>query len=383
LGAPSGPEPVRGTTRAAHRIALIGLSWITADLPAEASHPVVGTAIPYSHASALAAIPGTHVVAGCDIVAGARDTFVERWSPRWPGLRVYHDYREMLAEERPDVVGIATPDHLHGRPMLAAIDAGARGILCEKPLATSLAEADELVAAAEKAGTVVNVNYTRRWIPEWVEARRMVRAREFGKLSQIVAEIGGPRAMLFRNHTHVIDLICYLADAAPEWVIAELEPGFEDYGTGYRGDGGNDPATEPGANYYVGFENGVRAYVTGMKDTLGSDMVVHLTGPEGRLMIDLEGMRLHSTYNEDIRTKPGVPSVRPITPHWTIAGFQAAWQDLLDVLDNGGEVQSPASSARLTAALTDAILLSQQRGNVRVRLDELASGDIPSTVLTG
>jgi hypothetical protein len=100
-------------------------------------------------------------------------------------------------------------------------------------------------------------------------------------------------------------------------------------------------------------------------------------------MVDLEGMRLHSTYNEDIRTKPGVPSVRPITPHWTIAGFQAAWQDLLDVLDNGGEVQSPASSARLTAALTDAILLSQQRGNVRVRLDELASGDIPSTVLTG
>jgi predicted dehydrogenase len=355
-----------------HRIALIGLSWITADLPGPASDRVVGTAIPYSHASALAGIPGVQVVAGCDIVPAARDTFLERWAPRWPGLKVYADYREMLATERPDVVGIATPDHLHGEPVLAAVEAGVRAILCEKPLAVSLEEADRLVAAVEAAGIVMNVNYTRRWLPEWVEARRMVRAMEFGKLSQIVAQIGGPRAMLFRNHTHLIDLLCYLADAQPEWVIAELEPGYEDYGTGYRGDGGNDPATEPGANYYIGFENGVRAYASGMKDTLGSDMVVHLVGPEGRLILDLEGIRLHSTYNEDVRTKAGVAFVRPVTPHWTVAGFQAAWLDLLDVLDHGGEVQSSAASARVTVALTHAILLSQQRGNVRVRLDELA-----------
>ena len=383
MAAPSEPAPVRSTPGARHRIALIGLSWITADLPGPASDRVVGTAIPYSHASALAGIADAHVVAGCDIVPAARDTFLERWQQRWPGLRVYDDYREMLARERPDVVGIATPDHLHGGPVLAAIEAGARGILCEKPLAVSLDEADQLVAAVEAAGVVMNVNYTRRWIPEWVEARRMVRAKAFGKLSQIVAQTGGPRAMLFRNHTHVIDLICYLADAAPEWVIAELEPGFEDYGTAYRGDGGNDPATEPGANYYVAFENGVRAYVTGMKDTIAADLVMHLVGPEGRLIVDLEGMRLQSMYNEDVRTKAGVPSIRPITPHWTVAGFQAAWLDLLDVLDNGGEVQSSPASARLTVALTQAILLSQQRGNVRVRLDELAAGRLPSTVLHG
>lgn len=383
MAAPPEPAPNVAPPRARHRIALIGLSWITTDLPGPASNAVVGTAIPYSHASALDGIRDVEVVAGCDIVAAARDTFVERWAKRWPGLRAYDDYREMLDRERPDVVGIATPDHLHGGPVLAAIAAGARGILCEKPLAVSLDEADQLVLATDAAGVVMNVNYTRRWIPEWVEARRMVRAGTLGTLSQIIAQTGGPRAMLFRNHTHVIDLICYLADAAPEWVIAELEPGFEAYGTAYRGDGGNDPATEPGANYYVAFENGVRAYVTGMKNTIAADLVVHLVGPEGRLIIDLEGMRLHSMYNEDIRTKAGVPSIRPVTPHWTVAGFQAAWRDLLDVLDNGGEVQSSPASARVTVALTHAILLSQQRGNTRVRLDELAPGNVKSVVPHG
>ena len=156
-------------------------------------------------------------------------------------------------------------------------------------------------------------------------------------------------------------------------MIAELEPGFEDYGTAYRGDGGNEPATEPAANYYVAFENGVRAYVTGMKDTVAADVLLHLIGPEGRLTIDLEGMRIMSVANEDVRTKAGVATIQPVTPHWTVAGFQAAWLDLIDALETGREVESPAESARRTVALTQAILLSQQRGNVRVHLAELAA----------
>jgi predicted dehydrogenase len=355
------------------RVALIGLSWITADPAGKPSHPVLGTAIPYSHASALAAIPGVEIVAGCDIVEGARDRCIDRWGPRWPGLATYADYRAMLEQERPDVVLVATPDHLHAEPVLAAIEAGVKGILCEKPLATSLADADRIVAAAEAAGTVINVNYTRRWMPEFVEARRIVADGEIGKLSQIIAQIGGPRAMLFRNHTHVIDLIQYLAGSAPEWVIGELEPGFEDYGLTYRGDGGNDPDTEPGANYYVAFENGVRAYVSGMKDTIAAEMVIILVGPEGRVVLDLEGLRIHLMANTDVRTTAGVPSIRPVSPKWTVAGFQAAWLDLFAALDTGRPVQSPPQSARQTVALTEAILLSQQRGNVRVRLDELPS----------
>jgi len=95
------------------RIALVGLSWIAADLAAAASDPTLGTSIPYSHASAVAAIPDLEIVAGCDISEAARTTFLDRWIGRYPGLKVYADYREMLETERPELVAVVTPDHLH------------------------------------------------------------------------------------------------------------------------------------------------------------------------------------------------------------------------------------------------------------------------------
>src|SRR5437762_5414408 len=239
--------------RMTYRTALIGLSWIAADPAGPASDPVLGTAVPFSHASAMSAIPVINVVAGCDIVSDARDRFVEQWSGRWQGIRVYDDYRSLLEQERPDLVAVVTPDHLHTAPVLAAIEFGARGIFCEKPLATSLDEADQMIAAAAVAGVPICVDYTRRWMPELVAARRLVRSGRIGRLSQIVPQTGGPRAMLFRNHTHMIDLLNYYAEADPDWVVAELEPDFSAYGTTYRGDGGTEPSTDPGANYYVAF----------------------------------------------------------------------------------------------------------------------------------
>ena len=126
---------------------------------------------------------------------------------------------------------------------------------------------------------------------------------------------------------------------------AEFEPGFEDYGMEYAGDGGNDPATEPGGNYYVAFANGVRAYLTGMKGTIGLDTAVTLTGSDGRIVVDLEGVRIHSVHHEDIRTKPGVTTIRPVNPKWTIAGMQAGLQDLID-LDGRGPARRPARPNR-------------------------------------
>ena len=342
-----------------YRTAIIGLSWIATDPPPAAADPVLGTSIPYSHAAALAAVPNIDVVAGCDIVPALRDEFLERWSCRWPTAKVYDDYRELLAAERPEIVSIVTPDFLHADPVIAAIEAGARGIFCDKPLATTLEDADRIVAAARRAGVVMNINYTRRWIPHYVEARAQVRAGRIGKLSQIILETGGERAMLFRNHSHLIDLMCYYAESEPDWVFAELEAGFESYGTVYRGDGGKTTGSEPAANYYVAFENGVRAYLTGMKDT-PADTIITLRGDKGRLVVDEVGVRLEAMEGGALRR------TEHVLPAWTVAGMEAAVRDLLVGLETGRPVASPPEDARQSAAITQAILESQSRGSVPV-----------------
>lgn len=337
--------------------AIVGLSWIGADPPPEASDPVLGTATPYSHASAYAAHPRVTRIVGCDPSADARANFERVWGDRYPDLKAYAELDDLLAEVSPDIVSIVTPDHLHGIVLRRVLDAGVTMVFCEKPLATSLAEADEMITAVHAAGATVAVNYTRRWQPDTVEMRAQVRAGAIGGLSQVISQLGSPRAMLFRNLTHSIDLLCYFAEAEPLWVFGELETGFEEYGMDYRGNG-QDPSLEPSANAYVAFENGVRGYLTGQKSMAGGE-ALQLSGSDGRILLDAEGVRMQRPGPDGITT-------RRLVPRFTVAGMAAAVRDLIASHEAGVPTQSPPEHARRAVAITTAILQSQASGNVRV-----------------
>ncbi len=350
------------------RAAIIGLSWIGADPAQPASDPLLGTATPGTHASAMATIPEIEVVAGCDIFPAAREQFLARWSPVWPGVRVYEDFRDLLAKETVDLLSIVTPDTLHAPVLFAGLEAGVKGIFCDKPLSIDLAEADRMVAAARAAGVPLSVNYGRRWYPEYVEARRLIRDGAIGDLVQVLIESGGPRAMLWRIHTHAIDLINYFADSEPAWVWADLEPGMEDYGTEYRGDGGRTASLEPGVNTYITFSNGVRGMLIGWK-RIPQDMVVHLVGTEGRIELDVEGWRVIRTPVSDSRMPTpdlGKPYMEPVVPHYNVAGMPAAIRELMAAMATGAPVTSTGEMARRTVAITAGILESAARGNIRV-----------------
>jgi predicted dehydrogenase len=79
--------------------------------------------------------------------------------------RVYTDYVPMLREQKPDIAVVATPDPLHREPVLAAIEAGTPAIIQEKPMATTVADAEEMLDAAERAGARIFVNYANRGSP--------------------------------------------------------------------------------------------------------------------------------------------------------------------------------------------------------------------------
>jgi predicted dehydrogenase len=81
------------------------------------------------------------------------------------GAEVYQDYRRMLAEQRLDLVVVATPDPLHKEPVLAAIRAGIPAVIQEKPMATSVAAAEEMFEAAEKAKAQIYVHFANRGSP--------------------------------------------------------------------------------------------------------------------------------------------------------------------------------------------------------------------------
>lgn len=352
------------SSSAAIRAGIVGLSWIAADPAGPASSPELGTAPPYSHASALATVGHIDVVAVCDLRADARSSFLETWSERWGEIHAFDEVDEMIGKTELDLVSIVTPDHLHGTMIDKCLDADIPMIFTEKPFTTSLSEADRLLDRIDDCGTTVAVNHTWRWRPEIAEARALVTGGSLGPLSQITIEAGGPRAMLFRNLSHFLDLALHIAGARPDWVLAELEPGHEDYGLEYNGDGGTDPSLDPGAWALIGFPGGVRAYVSGWKAST-ADVSIQIQCRDGRIAIDSLGARVV----ENPRTSDGTPASvsgpvsRPLKPRHTVSGMQAGLLDLLDARATGGQPSSSAASARTTVAVIDAILRSNQTGS--------------------
>jgi predicted dehydrogenase len=99
--------------------------------------------------------------------------------------RTCADYREMLASDAPEVVIVATPDHWHALPAIAAMQAGA-DLYLEKPIGLDVVEGEALVAAARKYNRVVQVNTQRRSNPLYAEARdRYIRTGRLGRISLV------------------------------------------------------------------------------------------------------------------------------------------------------------------------------------------------------
>ena len=342
-----------------YRAVIIGLRGIGAQRPREDDHLPVYGAMPGSHAGAYYHHPRTEVSAVCDLKEEILEDFKAQWEDVWPGVRLYTDYREMLSAEKPDLVSVATSDHLHAEMVVAAAEGGVRAIFCEKPIATSLEDADRMIAAAEANGALLSIDHTRRWAPGYLKAREIVRSGEIGALRTVSCDQFSRRAMMFRNGTHLLDLICFFAEANPRWVVAELEEGFEHF-TEYRGDGGHDPATDPFASAYIRFDNGVRAFYNSYKvDFSGSQLALTCEG--GRIEIsDLFTRLIRSSSHFEQRTSTILPG------RYTMERQTAAVAELVRVLEEGGALVSPGREARKTVEIMLGILKSHHSGNRRV-----------------
>jgi predicted dehydrogenase len=136
----------------------------------------------------LLKIAPVEVVSLCDVdkkmLADAADMFAQR-QPSKKKPKTFTDYREMLKEKDLDIVEIATPDHWHALPMIAACEAGA-DLYLQKPISVDVTEGRAMLAAARKHNRVVQVGTQRRSTPHLVEARdRVVKEGKLGKVGHV------------------------------------------------------------------------------------------------------------------------------------------------------------------------------------------------------
>lgn len=336
------------------RAALCGLMPIAAKRP----ETTFFGRVPLSHAAAYAALPQCRVVAVCDFRPDLISAFRHDWADTWAAPAGYRHVEEMLAEARPDLLSICTPDDRHAEIIALAAELGVGGILCEAPLAVSLASADLALEAVARHGAQLSVVHRGRFDPLRHRVRDAIALGDIGELRQLRCHHAGPRATLFRSGSHAIDTLCFLADLPALEVGGRLEDGFDDWDA-YRGDGGHLAAHEPTASARIRFAGDVMGHYDGVRSRQRS-LWYDIVGTDGVIRLFSRHAELSGDRNRTI-----------VAPPFDAVGLSAAAAELAHAVGAGGPLVSDGHAARQTLAILLGICASHQRGGRDVALDSL------------
>src|SRR5699024_7116635 len=95
--------------------------------------------------------------------------------------RAYTDYKELIADDAIDVISVCLPNNLHAPVSIDSLNAG-KHVLCEKPMATSREEAEQMIEAAEKNGKKLMIAHNQRFVSSHEKAKAMIESGEIGKI---------------------------------------------------------------------------------------------------------------------------------------------------------------------------------------------------------
>ena len=135
----------------------------------------------------------TQVLAVCDVDTTRRNTAKAQVDNAYKNTDCFAtgDFRELIARKDIDAVCIATPDHWHAIPMLAALRAG-KDVYCEKPLTHNIHEAIEVIRAVEANQRVLQTGSMQRSSKEFRVACELVRNGIIGKITKVECQFGDP-----------------------------------------------------------------------------------------------------------------------------------------------------------------------------------------------
>ncbi len=177
-----------------------------------------------NHARIYGLMDGSRLVAMADSAPAALESMARMYN-----AHAYTDYLEMLDRERPDIVSVAVPTHLHREVSVAALERGVH-VFLEKPISGDVAEGQRIIDAAEKAGSKLAVGHIERFNPAVLELKKQLEAGQLGRIFQIHARRVGPFpprvqdvGVVIDLATHELNLLEYLTGSRVETIYAETE----------------------------------------------------------------------------------------------------------------------------------------------------------------
>lgn len=135
-----------------------------------------GSIATHRHLPEYAANENVEITAVCDIVGERAEEAAVKYQ-----AKAYTDYKILLKEENIDAVSVCLPNYLHAPVSIDALNTGAH-VLCEKPMATSIEEADKMIEAAEQNGKKLMIGHNQRFVASHQKAKELIESGAIGKI---------------------------------------------------------------------------------------------------------------------------------------------------------------------------------------------------------
>lgn len=355
---------------------------------------IIGSAagIAALHLQALKQLPGAVIAGMADIAAGPGAARAAEF-----GCPFFTDHRAMLAEVRPDVAVICTPHPFHAVLAIDALNAGCH-VLVEKPIAVTVAEADAMVAAADRAGRILAVNFQQRFRPVIEKARAMVESGELGEIVRVLCVEPWFRTQFYYNSAawrgtwkgegggvlmnqgpHPLDLLCHLAGPpAKVWGWVKVI--------------GHTMECEDSAQAMLEYPNGAPGYLHFSTVEGGLDRRMEIVGDRGAIELVEDRLTIHrfsaalSDYRANAQEMWGRPgdSVETLQLPGDGGGHLAVYRDLAAAIAEGRRPRADGREATMSLELANAVIYSGVTGQpVTLPLDRAAYDSVLEDLKTG
>ncbi len=306
--------------------------------------------------------PRADLVAFADPVKARHGEIQERFGD----VAGYTDYREMLTEVRPDVVSICTPNTMHASMAVDALKGGAH-VLCEKPLATTLRDADHMIETAKCARKKLMTGFTHRLYAGPQRCKALLKDRAIGKpfMIRVRNAHGGPYpgwakgkwfynpekaagGVLLDMGIHAIDL-CHWLFGPVKSISAQTKTLVKRI------------PLDDNALILLEFKNGAMGYIEAGWTSIPGFGGIEIYGTEGTIICDyFNGMRLctgHAAAGRD-----SVYEWEVVEPNPLVGGWTAEIPYWLDVLDGTRKLEMTGQAGRAALEVALAAYKSSASG---------------------
>lgn len=331
---------------------------------------------------------GLEFVAACDV----EETQITKLLAKHgleedPSIRYYTDYKKMIAENKLDLIAIATESGMHAEIALYCIDHGIHCII-EKPIAMSIQDADEIVRRSRKKGVKVSACHQNRFNVAVQEMRKALESGRFGRLSHGSVHVRWNRneeyytqapwrgkwaldgGALMNQCIHGIDLLRWMLGDEAEEVYGQTRRQFHDY-----------LEAEDIGVAVVRFKNGAIATIEGTTNVYPQNLeeTLYLFGEKGTVKLggtstnNIDVWQFADETEADSRNK----GLEEATSNVYGNGHTSLYADMMDAIEKDRTPYVDAVAGRNALELVLAVYKSQKEGKpVKLPLKEFASTEM-------